>query len=135
MQINLLLQEHSTHLLVRHPVRNDNAWANNHPGNQSPRKAKEQYMLLKKIGLMAAVAATLITGGTAAAYAEGDAGIGDAAREFSTSAGLERQYAQTHGGYRYFPGSYAAAPGYDSTNGYSSYGYSRPVRSHRHIDR
>jgi hypothetical protein len=104
-------------------------------------------MMLKQISL-AALAATFITGGTAVAYAEGDAGIGDAAREFSTSAGLERQYAQTHGGYRYFPGSYAAAPGYD-TPGYSpyaygyspyayspyGYGYSRPARSHRHIRR
>ena len=93
-------------------------------------------MLLKKIGLVAAVAATFITGSAAVAFAEGDAGIGDAAREVSTSAGLERQYAQTHGGYRYFPGSYAAAPGYDVPGyGYSSYGYSRPVRSHRHINR
>jgi hypothetical protein len=75
-------------------------------------------MLLKKIGLVAAVTATFITGSAAVAFAEGDAGIGDARRQLTTSAGLEREYANRHG--HAYPGdSFAYMP---------AYGYSGPVR-------
>jgi len=75
-------------------------------------------MLLKQISLAAALAATFITGSAAVAYAEGDAGIGDAARQFNTSAGME---SDAHEGafaswpsYGYAPGPYAYAPRHSS---------------------
>jgi hypothetical protein len=72
--------------------------------------------MLKQISLAAALAATVITGSAAVAYAEGDAGIHDAARQFNTSAGMERGY-DRH--------AYAAAP----MTGSYAYGYARgPVR-------
>ena len=71
-------------------------------------------MSMKQIGFAAALAATFITGSAAAAYAEGDAGLGEAARQFNTSAGME---AETHTGAfapwpsdGYAGGPYAYAP-------------------------
>jgi hypothetical protein len=93
-------------------------------------------MMLKRISLAAALAATFITGNAAVAYAEGDAGIHDAVREITTSAALEREFLQRTVGYAYFPGSYAAAPGYDSPfspfdYGYGGYAYAPERRLYR----
>jgi hypothetical protein len=77
-------------------------------------------MLLKKIGLVAILTATLITGGAAVANADSGVGIGGPSGG-NTSAGLEAAYANSHG--------YAAVP----TMGSHAYGYARDHSSRSHI--
>ena len=76
-------------------------------------------MLLKKIGLVAVLTATLITGGAAVANADSGVGIG-APSGGNTSAGLEAAYAGSPG--------YAAAPTTDSY----AYGSARDHSSRSH---
>jgi hypothetical protein len=77
-------------------------------------------MLLKKIGLVAVLTTTLITGGAAVANADSGVGIG-APSGGNTSAGLEAAYAGSRG--------YAAVP----TMGSYAYGYARDHSSRTHI--
>jgi hypothetical protein len=73
--------------------------------------------MLKQISL-AAVAATLIAGSAAVAHAE----IGGGG--FNTSAGMQRDWRDTHGGAAFMTGPSA------ETNAYSYAPDSRPARSH-----
>jgi hypothetical protein len=84
----------------------------------------EQYMLLKKIGLVAVLTATLITGGAAVANAE-SVGNGGPQGDNTTAAALSAHKTPFSG-----PG-WAPRP----TMGSYAYGYSKPVHSHRHIRR
>jgi hypothetical protein len=61
--------------------------------------------MLKQVSLAAALAAAVITGSAAVAHAEGDAGIHEAARDFDTSASMERD---------------------ERAGAYASYGYAGP---------
>jgi hypothetical protein len=65
---------------------------------------------LKQVSLAAALAATFITGSAAVAYADGDAGLNEAAAAWTTSAALERGANE---------GAFAPWRSY----GYASYGY------------
>jgi hypothetical protein len=77
---------------------------------------QEQYTMLKQISLAAALAATVVTGSAAVAYADADAGIHDADRAWTTSAALEQGANE---------GAFAPWPTY----GYASYGYAQePMR-------
>jgi hypothetical protein len=75
---------------------------------------------LKKIGLVAVLTATLITGGAAVANADSGVGIG-APSGGNTSAGLEAAYTGSRG--------YAAVP----TMGSYAYGSARDHSSRTHI--
>jgi uncharacterized membrane protein len=82
----------------------------------------QENMMLKKISLAAALAATFITGSAAVAYADSGVGVGGPA-SITDSAALEADYASRHGGYAY---SYAPTGG-------NAYGYApRLHRSHKH---
>jgi hypothetical protein len=93
------------------------------PGKPINQETKEQYMLLKKIGL-AALVATFITGGAAVANA-GHVGDGGPQGADTTAAALSAHMTPFSG-----PG-WGARP----TMGSHAYGYAKPVHSHRHIRR